>query len=75
MTPITAPKLIIQFGGWILMRLATDPDPTDEPRGVSGRQVRVRRIVVRRRVDDGHLIRNTRSDDRPLLGRRPGLDR
>lgn len=36
MTPITAPKLIIQFGGWILMRLATDPDPTDEPRGVSG---------------------------------------
>jgi hypothetical protein len=31
-----APKLVIQFGGWILMRLATDPDPTDEPRGVSG---------------------------------------
>jgi hypothetical protein len=29
-------KLIMQFGGWILMRLATDPDPTDEPRGVSG---------------------------------------
>jgi len=30
------PKLIIQFSGWILMRIPTDPDPTDEPRGVSG---------------------------------------
>jgi len=35
MTTIT-PKLIIQFSGWILMRIPTDPDPTDEPRGVSG---------------------------------------
>jgi len=32
----TTPKLIIQFGGWVLMRIPTDPDPTDEPRGVSG---------------------------------------
>ena len=30
------PHLTIPFEGWILMRLATDPDPTDEPRGVSG---------------------------------------
>ena len=35
MTTLT-PKLIIQFSGWILMRIPTDPDPTDEPRGVSG---------------------------------------
>lgn len=28
--------LIIQFDGWCLIRLATDPDPPDEPRGVSG---------------------------------------
>ena len=28
--------LIINFAGWFQCRLATDPDPTDEPRGVSG---------------------------------------
>jgi hypothetical protein len=26
----------ITFGGWFQCRIATDPDPTDEPRGVSG---------------------------------------
>jgi hypothetical protein len=29
-------KLVLSFAGWCVMRLATDPDPTDEPRGVSG---------------------------------------
>jgi hypothetical protein len=29
-------NLLLQFDGWCLIRLATDPDPTDEPRGVSG---------------------------------------
>ena len=28
--------LVINFSGWFQCRLATDPDPTDEPRGVSG---------------------------------------
>lgn len=28
--------LILQFAGWCLIRLPTDPDPPDEPRGVSG---------------------------------------
>lgn len=28
--------LHIEFEGWCLIRLATDPDPADEPRGVSG---------------------------------------
>ncbi len=28
--------LILQFKGWCLIRLPTDPDPHDEPRGVSG---------------------------------------
>jgi len=28
--------LVITFSGWCLLRLATDPDPTDEPRGLSG---------------------------------------
>ena len=26
----------LKFNGWFQCRLATDPDPTDEPRGVSG---------------------------------------
>ncbi|MCW1098955.1 hypothetical protein OJ963_34525 [Streptomyces sp. RS2] len=28
--------LCIEFNGWFMCRLATDPDPTDEPRGASG---------------------------------------
>src|SRR5947209_12212357 len=33
---VMSSTLRISFGGWCLIRLATDPDPTDEPRGVSG---------------------------------------
>src|SRR3954454_811492 len=29
-------KLIIQFQGWVSIRIPTDPDPPDEPRGISG---------------------------------------
>jgi hypothetical protein len=29
-------KLVLAFEGWIVLRLATDPDPSDERRGVSG---------------------------------------
>lgn len=29
-------QLVLQFSGWCLMRIPTDPDPTDEPRGASG---------------------------------------
>jgi hypothetical protein len=28
--------LVLSFSGWCIVRLPTDPDPTDEPRGVSG---------------------------------------
>ncbi len=28
--------LIVSFQGWFQVRLATDPDPADEPRGISG---------------------------------------
>ena len=31
-----APTLEVHFQGWFQIRLATDPDTTDEPRGVSG---------------------------------------
>ena len=29
-------SLVIEFAGWCIIRLPTDPDPADEPRGVSG---------------------------------------
>ena len=29
-------SLVLEFGGWCSLRLPTDPDPSDEPRGVSG---------------------------------------
>lgn len=29
-------SLVIEFAGWCIIRLPTDPDPPDEPRGVSG---------------------------------------
>ncbi len=31
-----ATSLVLKFAGWFQCRLATDPDPTDEPRGVDG---------------------------------------
>ncbi len=34
--PATSARLILQFDGWCQIRLPTDPDPTDEPRGASG---------------------------------------
>ena len=34
--PVDPLRLVISFAGWCLLRLPTDPDPTDEPRGVSG---------------------------------------
>jgi hypothetical protein len=29
-------SLVLEFAGWCSLRLPTDPDPSDEPRGVSG---------------------------------------
>lgn len=37
MTALKLPDmLVVEFSGYALMRIPTDPDPTDEPRGVSG---------------------------------------
>lgn len=37
MTTVNATTtLVLKFAGWFQCRLATDPDPTDEPRGVDG---------------------------------------
>lgn len=30
------PTLTLDFGGYLQLRMATDPDPTDDPRGLSG---------------------------------------
>ena len=29
-------NLVLEFEGWCSLRLPTDPDPSDEPRGISG---------------------------------------
>ena len=29
-------SLVLEFEGWCSLRLPTDPDPSDEPRGISG---------------------------------------
>ena len=34
--PADPTRLVISCAGWALLRLPTDPDPSDEPRGVSG---------------------------------------
>jgi hypothetical protein len=34
--PLFNEQLVVQFDGWLLVRLPTDPDPCDEPRGSSG---------------------------------------
>ncbi len=34
--PKQSDKLFVEFSGYGLMRVPTDPDPTDDPRGVSG---------------------------------------
>lgn len=35
-SPLSVDWLMLSFRGWATIRLPTDPDPSDEPRGVSG---------------------------------------
>ncbi|HEV7877537.1 hypothetical protein [Bradyrhizobium sp.] len=51
--------LLIQFAGWAQCRLATDPDPYDEPRGVSG--------YIRAYAGEPDLDRIIRFQDPPFL--------
>jgi hypothetical protein len=53
--------LLIQFAGWAQCRLATDPDPYDEPRGVSG--------YMRAYAGEPDLDRIIRFQDPPFLRR------
>jgi hypothetical protein len=36
MNPVRFKQLVVRFRGWSTIRLPTDPDPADEPRGASG---------------------------------------
>ncbi len=36
MSPAPLKQLVVRFRGWCTIRLPTDPDPSDEPRGASG---------------------------------------
>jgi hypothetical protein len=66
MSAIETPQLVVQFGGWFQCRLPTDPDPTWEPRGVSGytraigRETDFDRVLCLQKSDIPHVDRNYR---------------
>lgn len=77
--------LQIRFSGWFQCRLATDPDPSDEPRGISGFSCAVADEpdldrVVRLQPDGtsprsfcpsiGVMVRDVLLDDKPLSAER-----
>jgi len=57
--------LSLEFAGWFCCRLSTDPDPSDEPRGVSGWSYAL--------AGEPDLDRLIRFQDAPVV-RRPGPD-
>ena len=66
----TARLLEIDFEGYFACRIATDPDPSNEARGMSGYTMALPREtkldqIIRLRIDDDYLARNARP---PLLG-------
>lgn len=70
MSVIGTPKLVVELGGWFQCRLPTDPDPTWEPRGVSGytraigRETDFDRVICLQKSDIPHLDRNYRRAER-----------
>lgn len=61
----TARLLEIDFEGYFACRIATDPDPSNEARGMSGYTVALPREtrldqIIRLQVDEGYLARNAR---------------
>lgn len=65
----TARLLEIDFEGYFACRIATDPDPSNEARGMSGYTMALPREtkldqIIRLRIDDAYLARNARP---PLL--------
>jgi hypothetical protein len=72
---IMTPRLELQFQGWFMCRIATDPDPTHEKRGMSGYTMALAGEdpldqVIRLQEDD-YVRRNLREPARQVL--RPPL--
>lgn len=72
-----ATVLELDFGGWFMTRLATDPDPTNETRGISGytmalaSEPRLDQVIrLQLDPDERHLLR----DPGPEVGVRVGVD-
>jgi len=62
---VSAKPLVIGYEGYFACRIATDPDPTDEPRGMSGYTMALAEEdpldqAIRLQIDDEYLKRNAR---------------
>ena len=70
MSALGTPRLVVQFGGWFQCRIPTDPDPTWEPRGVSGytraigRETDFDRVICLQKSEIPHFDRNYRRAER-----------
>lgn len=67
-----AKPLVIGFEGYFACRIATDPDPTDEPRGMSGYTMALAKEdpldqVIRLQIDEAYLARNARPPLREMF--------
>ncbi|HET9821004.1 MAG TPA: hypothetical protein VFQ16_04195 [Burkholderiaceae bacterium] len=67
-----AKTLSLGFEGYFACRIATDPDPTDEPRGMSGYTMALAHEdpldqVIRLQIDDAYLERNAREPMREMF--------
>lgn len=74
----TARLLEIDFEGYFACRIATDPDPSNEARGMSGYTMALPREtkldqIIRLQVDEGYLERNARLP-LPEMGIRIGVN-
>lgn len=76
----TTPALVLELAGWFQCRLATDPDPTWEPRGASGytralgRETDFDGVLYLQKSDIPHLKRNYRSGDKRKLPNEVGVE-
>ena len=74
-----AKLLEIQFQGYFMCRIATDPDPTNEERGVSGYTLALVHEdpldqVIRPQIDDPLFLKNNLREPAQLMKIRIGVD-
>jgi len=79
MTTAIAKLLEIQFEGFFMCRLATDPDPTNEERGVSGYTIALVHEdpldqVVRTQIEDKEFLRRNLPEPAERMKIRIGVD-